>query len=303
MKKISDKTATNSAWLDDLMNETKGGRKETTRERLDREDMEQAERDSALSSSRIMAPLPSGVTYEGGYSTTNYFSSGSKGTYSKCAHTHPPLKITSPEGKEVVVYGGACGDPIHHNLDVYVALDAYTSHDPQAYPWHGTRQFIHFPINDMSVPKDPAEFKAMINWLSVQLLAGKSVHVGCLGGHGRTGLVLSALVQVISGNVDAIDYVRKNYCNKAVENTQQAQFLNKHFGITVVGGHKDAVYQASGWGSSVKAPSKQGSSGKVKLLKQKKGYEVASKEFSSKVIGVATPFVMTGNIWGAVLPT
>lgn len=217
----------------------------------------------------------------------------SKYGYTPCAHEHPPLKITTPEGKEVVVYGGACGDPIHDKLDIYVALDWGTSHDAKAYPWHGTRQFILFPITDMSVPKDPAEFKLMIEWLSGQLLAGKSVHVGCLGGHGRTGMVLAALVRTISGNEDAITYVRENYCKKAVENFAQTNWLNQHFGIKAVSGSKDKLYTSSGWGDVVVSPSKKS--------KRSRRLISLADDFSDRAEEVL-PLRTLGNIWGVDSP-
>ena len=66
------------------------------------------------------------------------------------------------------------------------------------------------------------------------MIDNKRVHVGCIGGHGRTGLVLSALVAQMTGMPDPISYVRKHYCTKAVESTEQVTFLTKHFGAAKV---------------------------------------------------------------------
>ena len=97
----------------------------------------------------------------------------------------------------------------------------------------------------MNVPDDPAEFKKMVTWTLQQLDEGKKVHCGCIGGHGRTGTFLAALCAE-AGEKDAITYVRKNYCKKAVESTKQAEFLTKHFGVTEVEGYKDtASYKAT----------------------------------------------------------
>jgi len=211
----------------------------------------------------------------------------SKGSYIKCAHKHPPLKLTAKDGKEYTIYGGACGDPVHKDLDIYVALDSSTAHDPQAYPWHGSRQFIYFPITDMSTPKDAVEFKLMIDWLCHQILLGKSVHVGCLGGHGRTGMVLSAVAMALVGIEDAITYVREHYCEKAVETNTQAEWLHQHFGIKVVTGYKTKSYtsKSQGWGHVVSG----------KNYKDTAGYE----DFLGKAEEVA-PVRSKGNIWGTV---
>jgi len=217
------------------------------------------------------------------------FPKSSKPAYVKCAHAHPPLKISTKNG-EVTVYGGACGDPVHKGLDIYVALDHGTAHDPQAWPWHGSRQFIYFPITDMSTPKDAAEFKLMISWLGEQIMVHKkSVHIGCIGGHGRTGMVLAALVKDMSGEEDAITYVRKNYCDKVVETTAQVKWLNTHFGIKVVDGSKGHSNYYSGYGDTTAI-------NKVLSRKDMKIAEIA-EAFGSKAEEVK-PFRAKGNIWG-----
>jgi hypothetical protein len=71
----------------------------------------------------------------------------------------------------------------------------------------------------------------MITWLCTQLHAGLKVHVGCIGGHGRTGTVFTAIIAEMTGEKDAIQYVRKYYCKRAVESREQIQFLMKHYGV------------------------------------------------------------------------
>ena len=51
-------------------------------------------------------------------------------------------------------------------------------------------------------------------------------------------MVLAAVVAQATGNKDAIRYVRKNYCSRAVENSDQVNFLAHHYGITKVSGSK-----------------------------------------------------------------
>ena len=168
--------------------------------------------------------------------------------HKRCADNHPPLVIG-----DYKIYGGSCSNPVIDDADVYVGLDYSMKKSTKAYPWREGESFL-FPIQDMHCPSDPVEFDNLINWLSVQLVAGKKVHVGCIGGHGRTGTVFAALVKVMTGEKDAITYVREHYCKKVVESDEQVDFLVKHYGIKKVEGHKS-------WGTSYPtyghAPSKK----------------------------------------------
>lgn len=57
---------------------------------------------------------------------------------------------------------------------------------------------------------------------------GETVEVGCMGGHGRTGTFLACLVALADPTFtaqQAIAYVRKHYCPKAVEDRSQVRFV------------------------------------------------------------------------------
>lgn len=151
----------------------------------------------------------------------------------RCYETHKPLPIGS-----YLLYGGSGSSPIVLDADVYVGFDHSVYCKEKGYPWNDGYSFL-FPIPDMGIPANPEEFIKLVEWLSLQLIANKKVHIGCIGGHGRTGMVMSALVKVMTGEVDAITYVRNNYCHKAVESKVQVDFLVKHFGITQVKGAKE----------------------------------------------------------------
>lgn len=162
--------------------------------------------------------------------TPSEFGGKSKQFQPRCYESHPPLKI----GK-YVIYGGNCSHPKVKNADVYVATDRNNTLEAKQ-PWDSQEGavFTQFTIQDMQAPDDAPRFKKMIEWLAAQLIAGKKCHVGCIGGHGRTGTVLSALVQHMTGEEDAITYVRTAYCKKAVESKAQIEFLHEHFGIKKV---------------------------------------------------------------------
>lgn len=148
------------------------------------------------------------------------------GGYKRCYETHPPLSL----GQDIVVYGGSCGFPVVQDADIYVGHDHSFAKSDKAYPWEEGESF-QFLIPDMGVPADKEQYAKMLDWLVVQLTAHKKVHIGCIGGHGRTGMTLSALAFLMLHEKDAITYVREHYCQKAVESQAQVNFLHDLFGI------------------------------------------------------------------------
>lgn len=155
----------------------------------------------------------------------------------RCYETHPPLKLRDG----LVIYGGSCGYPIVTDADVYIGLDYSIQKSKLSYPWEKGESFL-YPITDMQAPSDPVSFIKLIDWTIEQLEAKKKVHVGCIGGHGRTGTVFAALVAVMMDRKDAIEYVREAYCRKAVESKTQVEFLMKHFGVEKAPGAKEISY-------------------------------------------------------------
>lgn len=157
----------------------------------------------------------------------------------RCYESHPPLKLGTG-----TLSGGSAAYP-KVTADVYVALDAGSTCGRISDPWDPPKVIeIQYGITDMHAPTDVKRFKKLITYLCEQLQAGKRVHVGCVGGHGRTGTVISAIVAQLTGEKDAIQWVRKHYCERAVESQAQVQFLMKHFGVSKVRGHKDNVVRA-----------------------------------------------------------
>jgi hypothetical protein len=153
----------------------------------------------------------------------------------RCHTTHKPIKLGNGE-----IVGGACGSP-REGYDIYIGFDYGMKMQHQPFPWDQVDDPIiefQYRITDMCAPKSPKEFKKMIEWCADQLDDGKKIHVGCIGGHGRTGLFLAALVSLYTElTEDPIGYVRKEHCKKAVESDSQLKFLRKHFEIPIKG-HK-----------------------------------------------------------------
>lgn len=169
----------------------------------------------------------------------------------RCYNSHPGLVIPVTAlvvGQDpgqpfnVTIYGGSCFTPAVKDADIYIGFDSGMNVPRAPKPWEpvieGPVQAC-YPIRDSYPPEDFDSFDRMMRWVASQLLYGKKVHVGCIGGHGRTGTFLAALVKHLNGNLDAIAYVRKNYCEKAVESKSQVQWLMKHYGINEAKGSKE----------------------------------------------------------------
>lgn len=166
-------------------------------------------------------------------------SSSKKTSYRRCYEDHPPMTLP---GSSLVIYGGSCLSPAVTDADVYIGFEGTMSVSSKAWPWTPGHE-IRFPITDMKPPSNPGQFKKLIEWTLLQLEGGAKVHAGCIGGHGRTGTFLAAIVAVL-GEKDAVSYVREHYCKKAVESTTQVAFLTDQFGVKTVMGAKSSNSKA-----------------------------------------------------------
>lgn len=153
----------------------------------------------------------------------------------------PPLPVVI-NGKTVEIFGGSCHTPQFDNIDLYISLDEKQPVYDWEQPWNKNeegKKHIRLPIKDMFIPRHSDTFTEALEYVSQALYEDKRVHVGCIGGHGRTGTFLAALVQMNMSdlleqeNITAIDYVREHYSIHAVETTAQVVFLNKVFGVEV----------------------------------------------------------------------
>lgn len=154
-----------------------------------------------------------------------------------CTTFHPPLALSVNE-KAVEIYGSSCLDPIVKDADLYISLDSLAPDYEWEHPWENShKKHVRFFITDGSVPENDRQFKKCLDYTVQTLDEGKKVHVGCIAGHGRTGLFLAAIAQKTIGEqlknegISAVDYVRDNYCANAVENLRQALYLNVVHGV------------------------------------------------------------------------
>lgn len=207
---------------------------------------------------------------------TSSWKSGKSYNSPRCYESHPPLKIP---GTDFKIYGGSCLSPSVKDADVYIGFDNGMKFSFRHWPWRKGDEIL-FPIQDMGIPDSLDDFNQLIGWTKTQLEAGRKVHCGCIGGHGRTGTFFAALVASY-GEKDAISYVRSNYCTKAVESSQQVDFLAKNFGVLKVKGHKES--------SSYSQPSK---ATKTTALAQ------MEYEFPKKSVKTYEPLPNRGCIFG-----
>jgi hypothetical protein len=160
----------------------------------------------------------------------------------KCYTTHTRQDF----GLDIALYGGSCLHPIIHDADVYIGLEKGMHVAQISAPWNNGCGSHLFYIKNMEVPTDDQAFIKMLEWVSLQLISKKVVHIGCIGGHGRTGLVLAGLKYLMTDDKESIPYLRKHYCKKAVESDMQMNYLHKLFGLSKVQSiYSDANIQAA----------------------------------------------------------
>lgn len=93
-------------------------------------------------------------------------------------------------------------------------------------------QWISFQLNwtDHGLPQIPDD---QVLWTVDYLLQlareGRTVEIGCIGGHGRTGTLMAIMLLkagITDGN-EAMKWVWKNYCTHAIESKKQEWFILK----------------------------------------------------------------------------
>jgi len=139
---------------------------------------------------------------------------------------HPKLKFGD---------GTLTGGPNYYDLnsaDTLILLDKMYIPNFKIIDSYGemfsNQRVIYFPITDMSIPQKEnwGKFSQLIDIIHNDLICGKSVHVQCIGGHGRTGLVIACYVGKYQSSKNPVKWVRKHYCEEAVESWKQVEFIS-----------------------------------------------------------------------------
>ncbi len=88
-------------------------------------------------------------------------------------------------------------------------------------------QIIYVEWEDYGVI-DQDLFECLINTATRALDQGKSVEIGCIGAHGRTGTLLAGILARVEGlnAEDSIARIRQEYCGRAIETTSQERMIH-----------------------------------------------------------------------------
>lgn len=81
---------------------------------------------------------------------------------------------------------------------------------------------------------DDASLRLVAEQLAGYLKAGKTVEIGCQGGHGRTGTLIAAVMLLHSNQSvkECVDWLRRAYCKEAIETEVQVNQLFRIVGET-----------------------------------------------------------------------
>ena len=144
-------------------------------------------------------------------------------------------------GHRVTVYGGPYHSKPDHVMGVRLEIRTPADEDTIA----------SVDIPDFSVPRSLPEFNGALLTAITELQSGDPVWVGCMGGFGRTGMFMSALLQIeelqairsrwtskipfiyrrrVKGiAARALHRVRSEYCDRAVETKEQERWMEEVF--------------------------------------------------------------------------
>jgi hypothetical protein len=85
---------------------------------------------------------------------------------------------------------------------------------------------INMPMADFSVPTKGQVDIALTLAIDC-ILTGKPLYVGCMGGRGRTGLMLALIAKAFQVK-SPVPYVRKHYFSHAVETPEQYKWVTRY---------------------------------------------------------------------------
>lgn len=125
---------------------------------------------------------------------------------------HMPLRLAP--GKTVKIFGGPYMDRPTGTFGVKMAVEINRPCD------------VNIPTRDFHVPQVKDVDAGLLQVLKA-IRAGKNVYIGCMGGIGRTGLMMAVLAKAF-GEPDPVKYVRATYKRHAVETIDQQNYIAKY---------------------------------------------------------------------------
>lgn len=172
----------------------------------------------------------------------------------KCRHKHHEVKLYDGTS----IYCSSVNQTLD-DMDEQVTPDFGLYADHSWRP-HWRNEFIDWP--DMRIPSDRETSLQQIWEGYCRAADGQFVEIGCIGGHGRTGVILAGMyLAAADGQVtaqEAIDFVRKEYCDSAIETAKQEWFVNfisyQWFGEDLADEPEEFSYNSSGNGGTCAIP-------------------------------------------------
>lgn len=159
-----------------------------------------------------------------------YYSKPPTQVYTWCKH-QDWLEFKAGE-EEVRLFLKSSSQTVDAEVDVFIDL---TSNEPSGpyVPKH-LRSYlpedygeledwcVGWKVIDGNIGSD-----ALVDFALSLIADGKTIGFGCIGGHGRTGWLACRLYKALTGCTgdEAVDFVRTNYCSKAVETQKQMDNL------------------------------------------------------------------------------
>lgn len=124
--------------------------------------------------------------------------------------------VALPSGAEVWAVSYEDDDP--YDRDEVPDFGLYLDEKWATPPW----DHEHLAWPDFGLPTDLDALRESLSGVLARAKAGVRVELGCWGAHGRTGTALACLA-VLDGHVPdgAVEWVRANYCERAVETPEQ----------------------------------------------------------------------------------
>lgn len=150
--------------------------------------------------------------------------------FHRCAH--PPTLVV--QIGNISYYGAGRSEAMDFDGDFVINLSGVSNimrtegmkdlTDLIQYPF----EEIMVPWPDFKLPKVEPEFWEAAHQFSKDK-GWTDVCVHCMGGHGRTGTALASLIIVNAGKsaLEAVDIVRQNYCDMAIETLEQCMYLQQ----------------------------------------------------------------------------
>lgn len=150
-----------------------------------------------------------------------------------CVHLDQKIPMNAPG---TLLATGYHSKDTQANVSIYLAkcwlekIEVLTYSSKFFNRWGPARKIIFINWEDFGVIEIDL-YLHLIKYIIYWLERGKTVQIGCQGGHGRTGTLIAGILaynEKLSGK-EAIIELRKRYCKKAIESQVQENLIQTCF--------------------------------------------------------------------------